>query len=122
MPVQMTGMTISLQLYAYRISRSRQASSKFSPFFLMYNHQPRKAITLAIREEHSRDSLEMASGDEDSEEDAEDAEAVMQKFFDIREKCHLKAKENIGAAQQKQKQQYDKKHNALKVGCNIVLL
>ena len=111
---------LSAALYAYRISR--QASSKFSPFFLVYNRQPRKAITLAIREEHSRDSLEMASGDEDSEEDAEDAEAVMQKLIDIREKCHLKAKENIGAAQQKQKQQYDKKHNALKVGCNIVLL
>ena len=60
----------------------------------------------------------MASGDEDSEEDAEDAEAVMQKLLDIREKCHLKAKENIGAAQQKQKQQYDKKHNALKVCCD----
>ena len=107
---------LSAALYAYRISR--QASSKFSPFFLMYIRQPRKAITLAIRGEHSRDSLEMASGDKVSEEYAEDAEAVMQKLLDIREKCHLKAKENIGAAQQKQKQHYHKKHNALKVYCD----
>ena len=61
----------------------------------------------------------MASGVEDSEEeDAEDAEAVMQKLLDIQERCHLKAKENISAAQQKLKQQYDKKYNALKVCCD----
>ena len=87
---------LSAALYAYRVSR--QASSKFSPFFLMNNRQPRKAITLAIEEEHKRESVEIASSDEDSEEeDAEDAEAVMQKLLDIRDKCHLKAKENIGA-------------------------
>ena len=109
---------LSAALYAYRISR--QASSKFSPFFLMFNRQPRKAITLAIDEEHNGDSVEIASDKEDSEEeDAEDAEAVMQKLLDIREKCRLKAKDNIGAAQQKQKRQYDKKHNALKVCYNM---
>ena len=102
---------LSAALYAYRISR--QASSKFSPFFLMFNRQPRKAITLAIREERNEELLE--NSDESEEEDAEDAEAVMQKLLTIREKCHLKAKENIDAAQQKQKRQYDKKHNALKV-------
>ena len=100
---------LSAALYAYRISR--QASSKFSPFFLMFNRQPRKAITLAVEEEHNGEFLEMAR--DESEE--EDAEAVMQKLLNIREKCHLKAKENIDAAQQKQKRQYDKKHNALKV-------
>ena len=41
---------ISAALYAYRISK--QASSKFSPFFLMYiNSQPRKAVSLAIDEQ-----------------------------------------------------------------------
>ena len=39
---------ISAALYAYRISR--QASSKFPPFFLMYNRQPHKAVSLAIDE------------------------------------------------------------------------
>ena len=102
---------LSAALYTYRISR--QASSKFSHFFLMFNHQPRKAITLAIREEHNGEFLEMAS-DESEERDAEDAEAVMQKLLNIREKCHLKAKENIDAAAHSKKK-YDKKHNALKV-------
>ena len=40
---------ISATLHAYRISK--QASSKFSPFFLMYNHQPRKAVSLVIDEQ-----------------------------------------------------------------------
>ena len=48
-------------------------------------------------------------------EDAEDIDVVIQKLLDIRERCHLKAKENIGNAQEKQKQQYDNKHNTLKV-------
>ena len=49
------------------------------------------------------------------EEDAEDLDAVLERLLEIREKCHLKAKENICAAQQKQKRQYDNKHNSLKV-------
>ena len=53
--------------------------------------------------------------DEESEKDAEDVDAVIQKLLDIREQCHLKAKENIGNAQEKRKQHYDSKHNALKV-------
>ena len=35
-------LNIDAALYAYRISK--QASSQFSPFFLMYNRNPRKAI------------------------------------------------------------------------------
>ena len=68
----------------------------------MFNRQPRKAITLAIGEEHNGEFLEMAS-DESEEEDTEDVKAVMQKLLNIREKYHLKAKENMDAAQQKQK-------------------
>ena len=40
---------ISAALYAYRISK--QAYSKFSPFLLMYNRQPRKAVSLVINEQ-----------------------------------------------------------------------
>ena len=53
--------------------------------------------------------------DDESEEDAEDVDAMIQKLLGIQEQCHLKAKENIGNAQEKQKRQYDSKHNALKV-------
>lgn len=96
---------ISAALYAYRISP--QDSSKFSPFFLMYNRQPRKAVSLTMTE---REDCE-----ESEEEDSEDTEAVIEKLLAIRENCHLKAKANIDAAQEKQKKQYDSKHNALKV-------
>ena len=53
---------VSAALYTYRVSK--QVSTKFSPFFLMYNRQPQKAITLAIEEENNRDSMEMMSDKE----------------------------------------------------------
>ena len=101
---------ISAALYAYRISP--QASSKLSPFFLMYNWQPRRAISLAMAEQDHREN---DSDEESEEEDSEDTEAVIEKFLTIRERCHLQAKTNTDAAQEKQKKQYDSKHNALKV-------
>ena len=107
---------ISAALYAYRISP--QASSKFSPFFLMYNRHPRKAVSLAIDEQ--ADNPDNNHEDEQSEEeDAEDINEVVEKLLTIRERCHLKAKTNISSAQQKQKHQYDKKHNALKVSFSM---
>ena len=95
---------ISAALYAYRISR--QASSKFSPFFVMYNRQPRKAISLVIDEPDRDEDKENEEDEESEEEDVEDIDAVFDKLLTIRKKCHLKAKENIGVAQQKQKRQY----------------
>ena len=105
---------ISAALYAYRVSQ--QASSKFSPFFLMYNRHPHKAVSLALDEQDS-DEKEMSSDEHDSDvEKVEDIDGVVQRLVDIRQRCHHQAKENIGTAQQKQKRQYvDKKHNALKV-------
>ena len=70
--------------------------------------QHRKAITLAIREEHNGDILEMAIDSE--EEDTEDAEAS-------RENRHLKALMLHG------RNKNGKKYNALKVYYdNIVAL
>ena len=105
---------IPAALYAYRISK--QASSKFSPFFLMYNRQPRKAVSLAITEQENADKEEEVSDEGDSEDEGtENIDEVIQKLLEIRERCHLKAKENIATAQEKQKRQYDNKHNSLKV-------
>ena len=83
----------------------------------MFNRHPRKAISLAINEDDSdaEDAKEIAGDGDSDEEETEDMDAVMEKLLDIRDRCHHKAKENIGAAQEKQKWQYDKKHNALKV-------
>ena len=93
----------------------------------MYNRCPRKAVTHVMErngegeeveeeeEDAEEEEEEKEEEEEEEEEDAEDLDAVLDKLLKIREKCHLKAKENICAAQQKQKRQYDKKHNALKV-------
>ena len=81
----------------------------------MFNHHPRKAISLAINEDDSEDEdkqdEEIAGDGNSDEEETEDINAVMEKLLDIRDTCHLKAKQNISAAQEKQKRQYDKKHN-----------
>ncbi len=100
---------------------SKQASSKFTPFFLMYNRYPRKAVTHALeRIDEGEAEEEEEDEEEEEEENAEDIDAVLGRLLEIREKCHLKAKENICAAQQKQKRQYDKKHNSLKVSMHVM--
>ena len=66
-------------------------------------------------------NFEMERGEEDEEgdvmieEEDGDTEEILARMLEIRERCHSKAKENIAAAQDKQKKQYDAKHNSLKV-------
>ena len=89
----------SAALCVYRIFP--QASSKFSPFFLVYNRHPRKAVSLAIDEQDDvPDNSD--EGEKSEEEDAGDINVVVEKLLTIQERCHLKAKTNTGAAQQKQ--------------------
>ena len=92
---------IPAALYTYRILK--QSLSKFSPFFLMFNHYPRKAVSLAIEDDSEiEDDDEEIAGDGDSdEEEAEDIDTVMERLLNIRDRCHHKAKENISAAQEK---------------------
>lgn len=100
----------------------------------MYNRFPRKAVTRAFEadddddddDDHDDDGnddvndddyekrMEASKADE-NEADGETVERILENLLKIREKCHLRAKENIIAAQQKQKKQYDQKHNSLKV-------
>ena len=49
-------------LYAYRVSR--QASLKFSPFFIMYNRYPRKAVTFEMDKKIMNDG-EISEDEED---------------------------------------------------------
>ena len=67
----------------------------------MYNRQPCKVISLAMTEQDSGEDQENDDGEESEEEDPEDIEAVVEKLLTIREKCHLKAKENIDSALEK---------------------
>ena len=72
---------ISAALYAYGISP--QASSKFSPFFLMYNCQPHKAVSLAIDEQDGDADKENDEDEQFKEEDAENIDAVVEKLLTI---------------------------------------
>ena len=95
-------------LYAYRVSN--QASSKYTPFFFMYNRHPRKAVTFEISQDvYCREE----SGGEERED--VDSDAVLEKLLEIRACTHKRAKENIVSAQAKQKAQYDAKCDTTKV-------
>ena len=52
---------------------------------------------------------------ESDEEEEGDIDGVLSKLLEIRDQCQDKAKKNISEAQEKQKKQYDSKHNTLKV-------
>lgn len=92
---------IDAALYAYRIGI--QDSSRFSPFFLLYNRHPRKAI------EHE---LGTATGGLSTDTDAEPSDGVMEKLLEVRKQYHDKAHSNIQNAQQRQKEYYDAKHDS----------
>ena len=96
---------IDAALYAYRISV--QDSSKFSPFFLMYNRHPRKAI-----------DYELATADGSAENPvlisnaAVTTHQTISKVLEMREEYHKKAHRNIEVAQERQKTYYDAKHDS----------
>ena len=61
-------------LYAYRISK--QASSKFTPFFLMYNRNPRKAVSF---EKQPSDDVEDEDKMSEEEDGDVDTDCILQK-------------------------------------------
>ena len=70
---------------------SRQASSKYTPFFLMYNRHPRKAVTCAMEsEEEEKESKDDEV--ESEQEDAEDLDVVLEKLLELHKACHFTAK------------------------------
>ena len=95
---------IDSALYAYRVSK--HDSSKFSPFFLMYNRHPRMAV------DHEMGT--MVESNEDTASQA-DFEKTLQHLLQLREHYHSKALGNIGKAQERQKAYYDSKHDSHKV-------
>ena len=94
-------------LYSYRISR--QDSSKYSPYFLLYNRHPRKAIDHEIAA-HTQDvpAEEMLNTPLANEE----VDDVMEKLVVLREHHKTRATNNIQKAQERQKKYYDAKHDS----------
>ena len=87
---------INSTLYAYRIAR--QDSSKFSPYFLMYNRHPLKTI------DHEIWSVQVSTADE--------KEAMIRDMAELREQYKDKATENSHKVQDRQKKYYDAKHDS----------
>ena len=90
---------LDTSVFAY--NTSRHASSKFTPFELMFNRRATIPIDIELRKEMSE---ELAAGYHELPEP--DPAAMEEK----RKNRLEEAKENILCAQKKQKEQYDKKH------------
>lgn len=114
-------------LFSYRVSK--QDSTKYSPFFLVYGRQARLPIEFNLKPNHD-------SGTENQDLNGNDSEA----HDSTNDQCHdlelddcidamitvrKKALENIGVAQKKQKAYYDAKHckdrNMYKEGTLVLL-
>ena len=99
-------LNIDAALYAYRIAK--QDSSQFSPFFIMYNRNPR----MAIDHEFSCKATTNVTGENTCTYDMEETYGNL---VAIREKYHQKVLKNIERAQQRQKAQYNAKRDTLHV-------
>ena len=96
-------------LFAYR--SSRHDSTKCTPFLLMYGREARLPIDLSR-------VLQQETMDEP------DLETKIAKMLELQKKLHDQARENIERAQQRQKRQFDAKHNSLtklKVGDQVLV-
>ena len=97
-------------LFAYRTSR--QASTKCTPFLLMFGREARLPIDLT-RVKHAKEQQEELSFTE-----------KLEKMVDMQKSLHDQARQNIQEAQERQKRQYDAKHNSrttLKVGDKVLV-
>ncbi len=101
-------------LMGYRASR--QASTKFSPYYMLFQ----KEMRLPIHTEVGPD-LETQSEQDDPKQ--KDSEVIMEELLIAREQAFKKAEENIMAAQKTQKETYDRKHQpkVLPVGTRVLL-
>ena len=86
---------IDTVLMGYRASR--QASTKHSPYFMLYQQEMRLPI-----------DTELLAPDNDGED--VDSDSIIENLLQSRVKVFSKAKVNIDEAQKKQKKTYDKKH------------
>ena len=84
-------------LMGYRASR--QASTKHSPYYMLFQQHMRLPIDAEILPP--------------SDENATDVDTAVQALMKSREKVFKKAESNILSAQKKQKETYDRKHEDL---------
>ena len=95
-------------LFAYRTSR--HDSTKRTPFLLMYGREARLPIDL------TRVDVKVP--------EETDFDTQVQKILDFQKEVHDEARSNIEKAQERQKRQYDAKHNSkthVKVGDKVLV-
>ena len=82
-------------LFAYRTSR--QDSTKFTPFFVIYNREARLPIeaSMPCRSKEFNDA---------------NIDEKVTMLVELKKQIHVQVKGNILKAQEKQKRQYDRKH------------
>ncbi|XP_065667732.1 uncharacterized protein LOC136088021 [Hydra vulgaris] len=90
-------------LFAHRVSK--HTSTKYSPFFLLYNREPTLPVDVKYRmvdiKKHDIESF-----------DRETFDAVLTSFISLREKVYHTAFKNIQTAQNKQQKDYNKRYQA----------
>ena len=94
-------LNIDAALYAYRISR--QDSSGYSPFFLLYTRQPRKAIDYQLNDRENDEPNDIPP--------AQNTDKIISRLIETKQLYHDKAKSNIKKAQDRQKMNYDAKYS-----------
>lgn len=105
-------------LFAHRVSV--HYSTKFSPFFLMYNRQP--TLPVDIKYDLIKDSL---GNPNDDPYDFETFSAVLMSTSKMRDAAHDQASQNIKKAQGKQRRDYNNRHctplSKLQIGSKVLL-
>ena len=105
-------------VFAHRVSAHH--STKFSPFFLLYNRHP--TLPIDIKYNLVKDSNDTAN---DDPYDFETFRAVLNSSSKMRNAAHNKASQNIKKAQKKQQKDYNKRYNmppsTLPIGSKVLL-
>ena len=90
-------------LFAHRVSK--HSSTKFSPFFLMYNRHP----VLPVDIKYSVNGTDETS-ENDQPFNMEVFNAILSSTLSLREEAHQEASKNIAKAQEKQQKDYNRRH------------
>lgn len=102
-------------LFAYRVSK--QKSTGFSPFYMMFHRKPSLPSDF---------KLLSSTGDGETGNDEQDFEEFIDNMLDVVESIKETATKNIAKAQTKQKEYFDKRHstevNMICMQCGILLL
>ena len=114
MKILRNGQLLDGVLFAHRVSRC--SSTKYSPFFILYNREPILPVDLKY-------NLSSASAHNEVF-DQHIFDAVLSSAIAIRSKIHEDASTNILKAQGKQKRDYDRRHNSttiIQIGDKVLL-